>query len=401
MKRPTPFCGLWPRLRWSPTLGIAALGVVVVTACEVEHPLAIERDATAGFDPLSFDFGAEPEGEILVDKLRFSITPFYTADRQRAMLERMRAWLERKVGVPVEAQVSLSYASAVDSLAKGDIDVAQLSPYACVKVLSKDHGVDLVATAIAQGTTTYASYLVARSDDDIENIQQAKGKRLALTEPWSASGFLYPWAWLRKQGFSPEEDFELVLIGKHDESLRALLDGRVDVAAVSSETLVSRGALGLGGPVRIIAKAGRIPYDCVGVRRAVGPRIAWRVTRAFLELSILTPEGRAVLRDYNLINGFLPLPEGYYDDVKALAEEYGAEVAAAAARLELESPPPSTMPDAETQQPAKKRLTPTRETKQPEPNKPDTKQPEAKRPEKKQLGATKPKRKPETKQAAP
>lgn len=334
---------------WRPALGallvVALLGSL---ACEEPDALAIERAEGNGFDPLRFDFGAEPPGEIDEGRtLRFSITPFYTPKRQRQMLERMRGWLSHKIGVPVEAEVSESYAKAVEQLARGELDVAQLSPYACVKAKREEVGVELVATSIAQGTSTYASYLVVRADSPIEDIHEAKGKRLALTEPWSASGFLYPWAWLRKQGLSPEQDFDLVLIQKHDEALAALLEGRVDVAAISSDTLVSRGVLGLAGPVRIVAKAGRIPYDCVAVRRELSPRLAWRIRRAFLELSILTPEGRTVLRDYNLINGFLPLPKGHYDDVKELDASYGAEVAAAAARIPvLEVSKPAVDPEA-------------------------------------------------------
>lgn len=326
----------------------ASLALLVGSACEEPRPLAIERDATYGFDPLRFDFGPEPEGALDEERtLRFSITPFYTPTRQRQMLERMRGWLSSKVGVPVDAQVSESYAAAVAQLKRGELDVAQLSPYACVKADDKGAGVEVVATAIAQGTTSYASYLVVRADSDIERIQDAKGKRLALTEPWSASGFLYPWAWLRKQGLSPEQDFELVLIAQHDQALEALLDGRVDVAAISSDTLVTRRVLGLAGPVRIIAKAGRIPYDCVVVRKDLGPRLTWRVRRAFLGLSILTPEGRSVLRDYNLINGFLPVPAGHYDGVRAIDAAYGAEVAAAAARLPVLAPAPARQPAAD------------------------------------------------------
>lgn len=327
-----------PRRLW--LLVPVLIGGIVVTGCEDELPLAIEQDQSTGFDPLRFSAGQEPAGELPDDGLRFSITPFYTPERQQEMLERMRAWLEQRTGVPVKATVSKSYEAAVQGLASGDLDVAQLSPYACVKVQGADLGIELIATTIAQGTHTYASYFVVRSDSELSRLEDAKGKRLALTEPWSASGFLYPWAWLRRHGLDPAKDFNLVVIPKHDAALQAVLDGRVDVAAVSSDTLVSRGVLGMGGPVRIIAKAGRVPYDCIAVRKAAGERVAWRLKKAFLELSILTPAGRAVLRDYNLINGFIPLPAGHYDDVKALDEAYGSEVARAAESIPVLEPVP-------------------------------------------------------------
>jgi phosphonate transport system substrate-binding protein len=323
-----------------PPLALVLAIASLTLGCDRDGPLRIETEGAAGFDPQRFDAGPQPSGELGVEKLRWSMTPFYTPARQRKMMERMRVHLQDAVGVPVEAKVADGYLDAVAGLVKGELDVAQLSPYACVAARERLPGATFLATAIAQGTTTYASYIVVPIDSEIERLAQARGKVLAFTDPGSSSGFLYPRALLVRQGFDPEKDFDVRFTGKHDASLAAVIAGRVDLAAVSSDTLVTQRALGLSGPVRILAKAGRIPYDCVVAREGLTPLALWRLRRALLSLSILTPEGRDVLRDYNLINGFMPVPEGHYVDVARVAK------LSSSAPRPAQVPSPGVLPDA-------------------------------------------------------
>lgn len=306
-------------MRAAPLVALPLFGALLFAACAEEGPLPFEREQ-GGFDPVRYDAGTEPPLDgALPDVVRFGITPFYTAERQRRMLERMQRYLEDALGARVEPVIGDDYLASVEQLARGELDVAQLSPYACIVVEKRVPELDFVATAIAQGASTYASYLVVRRDDAIVSVEDARGKRLGLTERLSTSGYLYPRAWLKERGLDAERDFQLSLHGQHDALLRALLAGEVDVAAISSDTLVTHRALGLGSPVRIIAKMGRIPYDCVVARRALPAALKHRIRKAFLSLSIHSERGRFVLEDYNLINGFMPIPEGHYDEVKKTA----------------------------------------------------------------------------------
>lgn len=301
-------------------LALSLLALSLLVACVDDGPLQFEREGSAGFDPVRFDAGPEPAAEgPLPEVVRFGITPFYTAERQRRMLVRVRDYLEEALRARIEVETAPDYLASVEQLARGELDFAQLSPYACMVAERRVPGLRFVATAIAQGASTYASYLVVRRGEDIQGIEDARGRRLGFTDRLSTSGYLYPRAWLLEQGLDPERDFQLSFHGQHDALLRALLAGEVDVAAISSDTLVTHRALDLGGPVRILAKAGRIPYDCVVIARDVPPALAHRIEAAFLRLSIHTKKGRFVLEDYNLINGFMPIPPGHYDEVRKVA----------------------------------------------------------------------------------
>lgn len=76
---------------------------------------------------------------------------------------------------------------------------------------------------------------------------------------------------------------------------------------------------GLAGPLVVIAKAGRTPYDAIVARATLDPKIVHRVQNPLLRLSIHTEEGRSALRASSSVDGFMPIPPGHCDSVIALA----------------------------------------------------------------------------------
>jgi phosphonate transport system substrate-binding protein len=279
-----------------------------------------QLDAPGGFDPTRWDPGPEPvlaPGEVLPDQLRFGLTPFYSKDIQAENAAPLIRYLAEELNMPVELVIPESYTGIIDLLQRDEVDVAQISPFTCVQARSRIPDLEIIATAVAQGTTSYASYLVTRQDTPIEKLDDGRGKRIAFVDPSSGSGFLYPMLFFKNLQIEPETYFsEVFMAGSHDKALGALLTGRVDLATVSSDTLVSNRSVGPGGNVRILANLGRIPYDCIAVRPGIPALLRHRLTRTFLGLSIHHRRGRETLVDYNLTNGFMPVPEDHYDSVR-------------------------------------------------------------------------------------
>lgn len=276
-----------------------------------------------GFDPTRWDAGPAPawrDGPPA--EVRFGITPFYSADVQKKMLEELARYLADEIGVPVVVKPAATYDDAVEMLARGDVDVAQLSPFAYVKAEARIPDLVPLATGVSQGASTYASYLVVRRDAPIRTVEEARGKRLGYVDELSTSGWLYPLLALRERGLDPARDFQLVRVGSHDGVLAQLRAGTIDVGATSSDTLVGAHGAALAGPVRVLLKAGRIPYDCIATRRVEDPALIHRLRAAYLRLSVHDARGRAVLEHYDLLNGFMPVPPGHYDDVKRRAAAF-------------------------------------------------------------------------------
>jgi phosphonate transport system substrate-binding protein len=272
-----------------------------------------------GFDPLRADAG--PLGAPAVElgrPLVFVVSPFYrdvpAADGHAALA----SWLSARIGVPVEIQAPDAYAheSLALGLANGSIDVAELSPYAYVLIEERGLGVVPLATTVAHGSSSYAAYIVARRGNGVRAVEDLRGRRVAFVDRFSTSGYLLPLALLERRGLKPDRDFALTLAGSHPAALALVRDGGADAAAVASDILI--GNSGLAGPLRVIAKAGRIPYDVVVARRDLDPALAARVRAALLALSIHDEQGRAALKAFAAVDGFMPVPAGHYDEVRAL-----------------------------------------------------------------------------------
>lgn len=309
-------------------VALSTLGALVACAPTVEPGLEV---FAGGFDPVRFDAGPLPvvasKNGALGRPLRFQIPPFYADALVEGGVRDLEAWLERETGLDVEISApaaAYSYAAIAEALHRGDIDIADLSPYQLALSLRGDAVIPLAAT-VAHGASTYGSYIVTREASPVRTVADLKGRKIACVDPLSTSGWLLPAAFLHERGFDLDKDLQVVFAGSHPKALAALKSGDVDAAAVSSDLLI--GQAGLAGPLVVIAKAGRIPYDAIVARAGLDADIVTLMRSALLRLSIHSQEGRAALRAFSSVDGFMPVPPGHYDAVIALAE--GAQAAPA------------------------------------------------------------------------
>ena len=281
-----------------------------------------------GFDPVRYDAGPLPALDAQANDgrpLRFAIPPFYADALAEGGVRDLDAWLEREVGIDVAitAPAAYSYAEVADALVRGDVDVAELSPYQYALLLVRQTNVIPLAASVAHGASTYGSYIVVRQGDPslqpgaTRGVEALRGKRVAFVDPLSTSGWLLPSAFLEGRGLDLEKDLTVIFAGSHPAALEAVMNGDVDAACVSSDLLI--GKAGLAGPLVVVAKAGRMPYDAIVARPGLAPDVVARVQSALLRLSIHSQEGRAALRAFSTVDGFMPVPPGHYDGVVALA----------------------------------------------------------------------------------
>ncbi len=275
------------------------------------------------FDPTRWSPGEEPEriaSDQMSEPIIFGLPPFYSRKHQLEMMDKLRAYLEIEVERPVEIVIADSYREVVERFIRGEIQLVSLPSVAWVMAERRLPEMKTLAAAVSEGGVTYASYFIVRENSPIEKFNDVLGKKIALTQAWSSSGYVKPMAWLVRQGYVPERDFQIVPLRQHDRALKALKRGQVDVAAVSSETLTNTSSLGVRGRFRILAKAGRLPHDAIVAHPEVSPWLTYRLQRAFLTLSIHDPKGADILEDMHSITGYMPVPDGHFDEMREMVE---------------------------------------------------------------------------------
>ena len=257
--------------------------------------------------------------------LRFGVTPFLDEAAMRTYFGPITGYLEQVLGLPVELVILRGYRELVDAAVSGTVDVFSLSPLSYVLARERMPDMRLLATEIGYGASSYSSFVIVRADDRARSLADLVGRRIAWVDEHSASGYLFPYAAFLEAGIDPERAFSHARFsGSHSEALLDLVSGEVDAACTGSAPMAGahlgtweNGAT-TPGSVRILHKAGRIPYDAVCARVDMPASGAERIARAFTSLTTRELRGRAILSNALGINGWIPGDDTRYDDVRTL-----------------------------------------------------------------------------------
>lgn len=312
---------------------VVTLAVALVATCgcgrRMERALQekLEGDPLAGYrgghDPERMDAGPLPalDESVLGRPLVVVLPAYYASEINVGAAVELQRLLSERVGIPVVIRSADAYGheALVRGLSDGTVDVADVAPYTFAVLEQRRIGAVPIVATVSHGSSSYGSYLVVRRGSPIQTLEDLRGKRLALVDPLSTSGYLLPIHLLRRHGFDPERDLVVSYAGTHPKAVEQVRDGVVDAAAVSSDLLI--GNSGLAGPLRVIAKAGRIPHDVIVARHDLDPAIVARLRVTLLGLSIHDERSRAALKAFSAVDAFMPVPPGHYDEVLKLARD--------------------------------------------------------------------------------
>ncbi len=285
-------------------------------------------DDTAGGDQNGDDAGdgsgddgadADPVGQWADGEIEFALPPFQDAEELQQQYAGVFEWLADGFdGVDsVEGVSTTSYSAVVESVVNGHTEMANLSPI--IYVLAMEEGIHPVALNWSHGADSYHTYIATRTDTDIEELADIKGKTIAMVDPLSTSGGLFPRYMLAEAGLDAGDvdtepgDFDIEWSFGHDTSLEALRNGHVDAAAYGDfqhpddEEIVK------------VAESDPIPFDPIVAK----PDTPEEVRAALTERLVNTPE--EALEDHR-VDRFGEVEPGTYDPVRDVATAMGVDI---------------------------------------------------------------------------
>ena len=189
--------------------------------------------------------------------------------------------LSAVLGCEVEEIQASDYNAIIEALRTGKADMAYMGSQALALGVERTNLEPIVMKA-EDGDPEKAIYhsvlITSSANEDINSIEDIKGKTMAFVDPDSTSGNLVPTAEII-QAF-PDEDlnsdklhtngdfFEAVSFsGSHQAGLQAVIKGDVDVVPISDQIPASEIANGNAaeGDVKIIHESPAIPAEAVVV----------------------------------------------------------------------------------------------------------------------------------------
>lgn len=249
----------------------------------------------------------------------------------RPQADAFAAFVQEATGEPTRAALFPDYDSLAAALAKGELDIAFLSPLAYVR--AADAGkVEALLRAVRGGRDTYRAVLFTRADKRLAGLSALKrssGLKVAWVDPSSAAGHIVPKALLVENGIDPaglfvQQDFA----GSHDAVCRAVADRRSDIGATfvddpaTSEVTGCRAALGdRVSELSIVVQSEEIPNDVLAVRPAFPEDLKGRLLVGATALTT-NDAGKKTLGTAFSCDGFSQVKRDDYDAVRHAVEVF-------------------------------------------------------------------------------
>jgi len=232
-------------------------------------------------------------------------------------------YLEQKLGMKVQYTPVSDYAAAVEALANKQVDMAWFGGFTFVQANVRSGG-KAVPLVQREEDEKFKSVFIT-SEPSINSLADLKGKTLSFGSASSTSGHLMPRSFMLGAKIDPDKDLKRVAFsGAHDATIAAVSAGKVDAGALNISVWDKFVA-----DKKVDTHIVRVFYTTPAyfdynwtVHADMPAALKDKVSRAFLELSPATPEGKELLA-LQRATRFIPTKAENYKGIEAAARSAG------------------------------------------------------------------------------
>ena len=206
--------------------------------------------------------------------------------------EKIREYLQKKLGMPVEMISSTDYNGIIEGLKSNKLHVANLPPFAYVIATRNMKLIPMVTLGSNGKPSTYHSVIMVNAKSNIYTMDDVKknAKKLSFcfVEPASASGHLVPRGYLNTIGINPETDFkQTIFAGNHAASVLSIKAGKIDVGCTTEVAfnIMIRAKMLEPNDIRVIWRSEPIVNDPIVAVDGLNKDLVKRIQKAYLDMS--------------------------------------------------------------------------------------------------------------------
>ncbi|MFN9573062.1 MAG: putative selenate ABC transporter substrate-binding protein [Betaproteobacteria bacterium] len=256
--------------------------------------------------------------------LRVTTIPEEAATEQARKFGPIVRYLERVLGMKVEFTPVNDYPAAVEALVNRQVDLVWFGGFTHVQAQIRSGG-KVVPIAQREEDAQFRSVFITQSDSGIKTLADLKGKQVSFGSQSSTSGHLMPRSFLLQAGIDPDKDFRRVAYsGAHDATIASVVSGRVDAAALDITVwrrFVEEKKVDTGKVNVFFTTPPFFNYNW-SVHADMPAALRERITKALLDLSMDTPEGREILT-LNRATKYIPTRAENYRGLETAARSAG------------------------------------------------------------------------------
>jgi len=255
------------------------------------------------------------------ERLQVGLLPGESAPTVMRLNEPLRAYLEKRLGLPVDLVVGANYAATSEALRFGRLDIAYLGPVTYILQGKKAKLEPFARPSHEIVGPTFQAVIIVPADSPAKSLADLKGQEIAFGDPASTSGTWVPRYMLVAAGLVSDRDYTLRVLGAHDAVAFAVSNHKVAAGGLSKpiyDRLLKEGKIDPKS-VRILADSPAIPEYMWVFREGLDPAFKEQIRKAFIEVN--DPEALKVFR----AEAFIPCVDSDVDRVRNWIEAIAKE----------------------------------------------------------------------------
>jgi phosphonate transport system substrate-binding protein len=240
----------------------------------------------------------------------------------------LSTYLSDNLGIEVKLTILSRYGNIIQRIKEQQIDAAFLGSFTGALAISQLRVEPLARPINMDDTSTYFGQIFVRKDSGIKTVAEMQGKSLALVERATTAGYVFPLAWLKKNGVGDIATYFSAyhFYGSHDATIDAVLVGKADVGAAQNTIYDRMRAANprIDQELDILASSPRVPSNGLCVRPDIDELHKAKLKDLLLSLHH-NPQGLEVLKKLGT-KRFVETSREDYQPVLDLAVEAGIDM---------------------------------------------------------------------------
>lgn len=270
------------------------------------------------------------------DTLNVQFVPTNNDGSMEAKTDPFADYLSEKLGMDVKVTLATDYSTIVEAMASGKVDLGIMPPAAYVQARNMDAAEALLSSqlnAYDEDTeqpvkdtysSTFKGEILVKSDSDMKELKDLKGKKIATLSPNSASGYIYPVAEMKNAGIDPLTDCTLTTVNDIPSEITSVLSGQQDACFVfqgARYVFSSKFSdYDLFKDLKVLyLTEGDIPNDAIAVQPSMDEKLKEKIKDVFLHMAD-DEEGKEAMALWGH-TGYGEADEKAYDTIEEYTEK--------------------------------------------------------------------------------
>lgn len=223
-------------------------------------------------------------------------------------------YLSQTLNRPVSLKLSPNMGVAIDEAAKGNVDIAYLTPVAYLKAHERGD-VELVAKTVTKGKASFQLMIVVKENSPIKTVQDLIGKIFAFGDKRA----LLQRATVVGAGIKLEQLAEYKFLGHYDNIARAIMNNDFDAGILKDTMAYKWQTKGL----RILYSSAALPPYNIAASKRVDKKLLQQLRQAFLNLDRNNPAHLKIIKALDKkYDGFAATNDAEYNVVRQLIKPF-------------------------------------------------------------------------------